>query len=174
LLGSEALGIAGQRVPIQAYVGVRRQNMGKPAANRAKRRRKALAPGIVPGGWCCRCPLCGRSGECFSSGVKSGRCGDWVWYVWKGYQWRRRWVKPYDPKTAKQRAWRAHLAAASQAYSEELTDEQRHACIAAGAKRKTRPRLGQSGPETGQQWWVGQESKQKPPAPTLRAGKPKT
>jgi len=88
-----------------------------------------------------------------------------VWYVYKGHQWRRRWFKPYDPKTPKQVYWRARLAVASKAYNEVLTDEQQDACIAAGAKRKTRPRLGQSGPETGQQWWVGQESKQKPPAP---------
>lgn len=35
-----------------------------------------------------------------------------------------------------------------------LTDEQQDACIAAGAKVQSRPRLGQSGPLTGQQYWV--------------------
>ncbi len=91
----------------------------------------------------------------------------------KGHQWRRRWVKPYDPKTAKQLAWRAHLAAASKAYHEVLTEEQRQACIVAGAQRKTRPRLGQSGKETGQQYWVGEQCKKKFPAPARPGGKPK-
>jgi hypothetical protein len=145
--------------------------MGKPAANRAKRRRRALAPGIVPGGWCSRCHECGPAGECFDSAIKSGRCGDWVWYVYKGHQWRRRWLEPYDPKTPKQVYWRARLAAASKAYSDTLTDEQQYACIAEGAKRRTRPRLGQSGPETGHQYWVGKESKQKPPARRVKKEK---
>ena len=45
-------------------------------------------------------------------------------------------------------------SAASRKYSEALTDEQEDACISAGAKRRSRPRLAQSGPLTGQQWWV--------------------
>jgi hypothetical protein len=118
--------------------------------------------------------LCGRAGECFDTAIKSGRCGDWVWYVWKGFQWRRRWLKPFDPKTAKQRAWRAHLATASKAYSEALTEEQRAACIAAGAGRRSRRRLGQSGWLTGQQHWVGQELSEKPPQPATKARKPKS
>ena len=136
--------------------------MDTPAAQRARRRRRALAPGIVPGGWCSRCALCGPAGECLDGVAnKSGRCGDWVWYVRDGHQWRRRWLKPFDPKTAKQRAWRARLAAASKAYNEALTDEQQDACIAAGAKRRTRPRLGDSGPQTGQQYLVGKKCKDK-------------
>jgi hypothetical protein len=83
-----------------------------------------------------------------------------VWYVWKGHQWRRRWLKPYDPKTPRQVYWRARLAAASKAYSQGLTQEQRQACIAAGAQRKTRPRLGQSSKKTGQLYWVGEQCKQ--------------
>ena len=90
-----------------------------------------------------------------------------------GQQWRRRWFKPFDPKAARQQAWRARLAAASKAYSETLTDEQQDACIAAGAKRRTRPRLGQAGQQTGQQYWVGKECKQKP-APAPKARKPKS
>jgi hypothetical protein len=148
--------------------------MNTAAAKRARRRRRALAPGIVPGGWCSRCPLCGLSGECFDPAVKSGRCGDWVWYVRNDHQWRRRWLKGFDPKTAKQLAWRAHLAAASKAYNELLTDEQRKACIAAGAKRRTRPRLGRSGWQTGQQYWVGEECSEKPPAPAPKRRKPKS
>jgi hypothetical protein len=157
--------MAGQRLVIQCDAGVQHRNMSTLAAQRARRRKRALAPGIVPGGWCSRCPLCGSAGECFDPAVKSGRCGDWVWYVRDGLQWRRPWIKPFDPKTAKQRAWRAHLAAASKAYNELLTDEQQEACIAAGAKRRCRPRLGDSGTQTGQQYWVGKECSEKPPSP---------
>jgi hypothetical protein len=147
--------------------------MSKPAANRTKRRRHAWAPGIVPGGWCSRCPQCGPAGECFHPALKSGRCGDWVWYVWKGHQWRRRWLKPYDPQTPQQVYWRARLAAASKAYSQRLTQEERRACIAAGAQRKTRRRLGQSGKKTGQLYWVGEQCKPEPPAAARQASKPK-
>ena len=108
------------------------------------------------------------------SAVKSGRCGDWVWYVWKGHQWRRLWVKGVDPKTAKQGAWRAALATASKAYSNALTDEEQDACINAGAKRRTRPRLGDSGSETGHQYWVGKELTEKPPVPARKLRKRKT
>jgi hypothetical protein len=173
LLEADAIFMAGQRLPIQCEAGTQHRNMNTAAAKRARRRRWALAPGIVPGGWCSRCPLCGAAGECFDPAVKSGRCGDWVWYVWNGHQRRRRWLKPFDPKTAKQLAWRAHLAAASKAYSEALTKEQQDACIAAGAKRRTRPRLGQSGQETGQQYWVGKECSELPPKPARQARKRK-
>ncbi len=125
-----------------------------------------MAPGIVPGGFCGRCVFCGPGGECRDgTACKSGRCGDWVWYVRNGHQWRRRWLKGFDPKTAKQRAQRARLAAASKAYNEVLTEAERRACIAEGAKRRTRPRLGQSGPQTGQQYSVGKECSEKPPVP---------
>ena len=131
-------------------------------------------PGILPGGHCSRCPFCGPAGECRDTAVKSGRCGVWVWYVWKGRQRRRRWVKGFDPKSPKQLAWQARLAAASKAYSEVLTDAEQDACIAAGAKRRTRPRLGQSGPQTGHQYWVGKECQEKPPPSARRVGKPKS
>jgi hypothetical protein len=88
-----------------------------------------------------------------------------------GHQWLRRWLKGFDPKTAKQLAWRARLAAASTAYSAGLTDEQQDACIAAGAKRRTRPRLGQSGSQTGHQYWVGKECTEESPAPAAQARK---
>ena len=129
----------------------------------------------MPDGFCSRCALCGPGGECLDGiAFKSGRCGDWVWYVRNGHQWRRRWVKGADPKTARQRAWRARLAAASKAYNEVLTEEQRRACIAEGAKRRTRPRLGQSGRQSGQLYWVGKECLEKPPAPAPRAQGPKS
>jgi len=46
--------------------------------------------------------------------------------------------------------------------------------IAAGAKRRTRPRLGQSGTETGQHYWVGKECREKRPALAPKARKPKS
>ncbi len=92
---------AGEWLPIPCDAVVQHRNMNTPAAKRARRRRRALAPGIVPGGWCSRCALCGPAGECLDDVAnKSGRCGDWVWYVRDGHQWRRRWLKPFDPKTA--------------------------------------------------------------------------
>ena len=90
--------------------------------------------------------------------LKSGRCGDWVWFVLRGNkQFRRRWVKPADPRSLRQRRWRNRLSAASKRYSHSLTENQRDACITAGAKRRSRPRLGQSGALTGQQYSVGKE-----------------
>ena len=106
---------------------------------------------------CRRCPFCAPSGKCLEPAIKSGRCGDWVWYVLPGNkQCRRLWVKPTDPRTPNQRRWQARLATASRHYSVGLTDEQLDACIAGGANRPSRPRLGQWGWLTGQQWWVGQ------------------
>jgi hypothetical protein len=52
---------------------------------------------------------------------------------------------------------RARLAAASRKYSAGLTDQEHGACIAAGARRRSRPRLGQSGPLTGQRYSVRRE-----------------
>lgn len=78
-------------------------------------------------------------------GRKSGRCGDWTWYVLGGKQHRRVYVKLEDPQTQKQRRWRARFSAASRKYSQSLTDEQHDACIAAGAKLPCRRRLGFSG-----------------------------
>ena len=49
---------------------------------------------------------------------------------------------------------RARLSAASGKYSYSLTEKQRDASIAAGAKLRSRPRLGQSGPLTGQQYSI--------------------
>jgi hypothetical protein len=106
---------------------------------------------------CLRCPFCAASGQCLNPVLKSGRCGDWVWYMLGSKQFRRLWVKPRDPRTPSQRQWRARLSAASRSYSQSLTDEQQNACIAAGAKRRSWPRLGQWGRLTGQQFWVGRE-----------------
>jgi hypothetical protein len=109
---------------------------------------------VLRGRRCPRCPFCAPSGACLDTRVKSGRCGDWVFQVVRGKQFRHLWKKPHDPRTPSQLHWRGRLTAASGKYSHALTDEQVNACIAAGAKQRSRPRLGQSGPLTGQQWWV--------------------
>jgi transcriptional regulator with XRE-family HTH domain len=112
-------------------------------------------------GSCRDCPLGAPSERCLGTGKASGRCGDWVWFVRNGKQLRRRWVKPKDPCTPKQRRCRARLGSVSAAYSDELTEGQQKACIAKGAKRPCRPRLGPSGNQTGQQYWVHKELKGK-------------
>ena len=108
---------------------------------------------------CPQCPFYSASGKCLDPRLRSGRCGDRVMYVVGGRQFWRLDVKARDPRTLKQRACRARLAAASRAYSANLTEAQQDACIASGAKRRSRPRLDQSGPLTGQQWWVQQQCK---------------
>jgi hypothetical protein len=111
----------------------------------------------VPGGRCEICLFCAPSGECLDDAIKSGHCGDWIWYLRGSKQCRRRYARPNDPKTPRQLYWRALLGAASRKYSHSLTAERRAACIAAGKKLRSRPRLGLSGPLTGQLYWVRQE-----------------
>ncbi len=109
---------------------------------------------------CRECPLLGPKGKCLDGiHLKSGRCGDWVWFVLRGKQFRRRWVLPRDPATGRQRRWRNRLAAAAKQYSSALSQAQQDSLIAAAAKRRTRRRLGQSGPLTGQQYSVGKQCK---------------
>jgi len=106
---------------------------------------------------CRRCPFFAHSGRCLDRTIKSGRCGDWVWYVRGGKQCRLRYARPRDPGTLAQLRSRGRLSAASRKYSHWLTDGQQDACIAAGAKLRSRPRLGQWGPLTGQQYLVRKE-----------------
>jgi hypothetical protein len=103
---------------------------------------------------CRGCPCRAPSGRCLDPRIKSGRCGDWVWYMRGNKQFRHLYVKLHDPRTPKQLHWRAHFGAASTKYSDTLTQEQRNARIAAGAKFRSRPRLAQSGPLTGQQYSI--------------------
>ena len=103
---------------------------------------------------CRDCPFHGPSNRCLNTAIKSGLCGDWVWYMRGRKQCRRHYTRPKDPHTLAQAGSRGRLTAASRKYSESLTDKQREACIAAGAKVQSRPRLGQSGPLTGQQYWI--------------------
>ena len=106
---------------------------------------------------CRRCPFRALSGQCLDRTIRSGRCGDWIWFVRHGKQIRRRYLRPHDPRTPAQLRSRARLSAASKEYSYSLTEKQRVACIAAGAKLRSRPRLGQSGPLTGQQYSIRRE-----------------
>jgi len=113
--------------------------------------------GLRKRGRCRRCPLRAPSGACLAPGRKSGRCGDWVWYMRGSKQCRHLYVKPKDPRTPGQLHWRARFRAASKKYSHSMADARRNACIAAGAKLRSRPRLGQSGPLTGQQYSIRRE-----------------
>jgi hypothetical protein len=71
-----------------------------------------------------------------------------------GKQVCRPYVRPRDPRTPAQRRSRARLSATTRKYRESLTEKQRDACVAAGARLRSRPRLGQSGPLTGQQYSI--------------------
>jgi hypothetical protein len=120
--------------------------------------RKPKKTSALPRRPTCRdCPFRAPSGACLDPVLTSGRCGDYVRYVVGNKQRRRLYVKPANPRTSRQRRGRARFGAASRKYSHLLTDEQRDACIAAGAKLRSRPRLGQSGPLTGQQYSIRQE-----------------
>lgn len=106
---------------------------------------------------CRRCPFCGPSGECLDPALKSGHCGDWIWFMRYSKQIRRPYIRPHDPRTPAQMRSRARLSAASRKYSYSLTEKQRAACIKTGAKRRSHPRLHQSGPLTGQQYSIRKE-----------------
>jgi hypothetical protein len=121
---------------------------------------------------CPQCPLYSSSGQCLDPRLRSGRCGDRIMYVVRGKQFWRLDVKARDPRTPKQRACRARLAAASSDYSARLTDAQQDACIAAGAKRRSQPRLGQAGRLTGQQWWVQERCRRQAQLSTPEAQTP--
>ena len=87
---------------------------------------------------------------------RSGRDGDVVFYLRGGKQFRRRYVLPRDPRTAGQLRARAVFAAASKEWSSpQLSEEQRDALRVEAAKFRSRPRLAQSGPLTGQLLFVG-------------------
>ena len=86
---------------------------------------------------------------------KSGRCRDVVFYRMRRCQYWRRHVIPHNPRTAAQRRAREVLGAISKAWSELLTEAERQAWIAAGAKVRSRPRLGQAGPLTGEMHFAG-------------------
>jgi hypothetical protein len=100
---------------------------------------------------------------------RSGRWGEWVYYLRSNQQCRRRYVVPQDPRTPNQLRCRAALTAASKAWSHSpaLTPADRQAWIASGAKVQSRVRLNQSGPLTGQQHFVGRTCAKPRPSPEM-------
>ena len=74
-------------------------------------------------------------------------------------QCRRRYVVPKDPRTPPQLRVRAALGAASRSWSHsrQITDQERDTWEASANQVQSRPRLAQSGPLTGQQYFVGRQ-----------------
>jgi hypothetical protein len=103
---------------------------------------------------CRDCRFRATSGACLDPVLTSGRCGDYIRYVRGNKQFRRLYAKPANPRTPEQRRWRDRFGDASRRYSHSLTDEQRDACVAQGAKLKSRPRMRSSGRLTGQQYSI--------------------
>ena len=120
-------------------------------------RKPKLASALPRRPRCRDCRFRAPTGACLDPVLTSGRCGDYVRYVLGNKQLRRLYVKPSNPRTSRQQRWRARFGAASSKYSHSLTDERRDARIAAGAKLRSQPRLGQSGPLTGQQYSIRSE-----------------
>ena len=130
----------------------------KARALRKRPGRKPKQTSALPRRPRCRdCRFRAPSGACLDPVLASGRCGDYVRYVRGNKQYRRLYVKPTNPRTTRQKRWRDRFGAASKKYSHSLTDEQQDACIAEGAKLRSRRRLGQSGPLTGQQYSIRRE-----------------
>ncbi|MEI7937341.1 MAG: hypothetical protein WCK27_11685 [Verrucomicrobiota bacterium] len=136
---------------------------GVPAVRQKKQRRKR---GIAPTGG--MVPLSSKElkqhARLLAQGKPlSGRSGPFVYYMRNGRLCWRRYVVPEDPSTARQRRSRAAFRAASRTWSQggPLTDKQRDAWYADGAKRQSRSRLAQSGPLTGQQNYIGRNSTRK-------------
>ena len=128
-----------------------------PAAPQRRQRRRR---GIVPKGG--RAALSPKKLELHAQLVvdgcfKSGRGGGYDFYVVNGKQRWRRHAAPKAPRTPAQQRSRARFAAASKPWSEDclLTEALREAWYADGAKSRSRSRLGQSGPLTGQQDFIG-------------------
>ncbi len=73
-------------------------------------------------------------------------------------QRKRHYAPPKDPRTWAQLVCRGRLGNASKRYNGVLTEERRQACIAGAEKVRSRPRLGQCGWLTGQQFWVSRDT----------------
>jgi hypothetical protein len=147
--------------------------MNTPKPNRSKLQRSFKRRDKRRRNWCRRCPFSAPGGRCLDTTIRSGRCGDWVFYLLPGgKQCRRRWVRPKDPRTPAQVQHRTRLAAASRRYSSGLSEQERDARITAGAKVRSRKRLGQSGPLTGQQYSVRRDYAMNAGAKVLNTGIP--
>jgi hypothetical protein len=124
----------------------------------SQRRKAGAVPKVSQSRRCPGCQYYGPSGKCLNPTLRSGRCGDWIYYWRNGKQFRRLWSKPRDPRPPLQLLCRARLGAASKRYSQGgLTDGQQDGWIAAGARLRSQPRLFQSGLLTRQQYAVRQE-----------------
>jgi hypothetical protein len=77
--------------------------------------------------------------------LKSGRNGDFVFYMRGGKLCRRRYVVPTNVRTAARRRMRRSFGAIAKAWSNWLTEEQRQAWMASAAKVQSHPRLSQWG-----------------------------
>ena len=86
---------------------------------------------------------------------KSGRSGDFVFYMRRKTLCRRRYVVPRNVRTAPRRRTRGTFGAIAKAWGKRLTEEQRQAWVASGAKVKSQPRLWQSGPLFGAMHFEG-------------------
>ena len=86
---------------------------------------------------------------------KSGRSGDFVFYMRRKMLCRRRYVVPTNVRTAARRRTRGAFGAIAKAWRERLTEEQRQAWVASAARVKSRPRLWQSGPLFGELHFEG-------------------
>jgi hypothetical protein len=91
---------------------------------------------------------------------KSGRFGAWIYYMRRGKQVRRPYVKPRDPRTPAQLRCRAGFAAATKAWSQSqgMTLEDLEAWRTAGKQVRSKTRLAQSGPLSGQLYFVAVNS----------------
>jgi hypothetical protein len=88
---------------------------------------------------------------------RSGRRGEWVYYMRGNKQFRRRYVRPRDPRTPAQLRVRQTFGAAAKAWSSPgLSQQERQDVRTAAKKVQSRPRLRQSGHLFGQQYFVGQ------------------
>jgi len=99
---------------------------------------------------------------------KSGRQGAWIYYWRGGKQLRRPYIRPKDPRTPAQLRCRAAFGTAVKAWSQSqgMTQDNQRAWIGAAEKVRSRPRLAQSGPLTGQQYFISVN------CPRIREGLP--
>ena len=87
--------------------------------------------------------------------LRSGRDGDFVYYMRGRNLCRRRDVIPKNVRTTGRRRARGAFGVIAKAWSRVLTEAQRRAWNAAAAKVRSRPRLWQSGWLTGQTFFTG-------------------
>jgi hypothetical protein len=85
---------------------------------------------------------------------KSGRWGDWEYYMRGKTQCCRRHVERKDPRTPAQRRVRIGLGGVAKAWGAKLTQEQRQAWELVAKQQSSKPRLAQAGRLEGEQLFV--------------------